>query len=111
MIHVLFRYKSSLLSLEQNKNATMLSLEIINFTLSTSSIIKAYSVVATDILLYPELYQAPPTDTSVSPLLLSSHRGLPPAFIQVAGLDPLRDEGLLYEKLLKEAGVRTRLEV
>ncbi|KAK7060786.1 hypothetical protein VNI00_000519 [Paramarasmius palmivorus] len=85
------KYKSSLLSLEQNKNATMLSLEIINFTL--------------------KLYQAPPTDTRVSPLLLSSHRGLPPAFIQVAGYDPLRDEGLLYEKLLKEAGVTTRLEV
>ncbi|KAK7035484.1 hypothetical protein VNI00_011777 [Paramarasmius palmivorus] len=85
------KYKSSLLSLEQNKDAPTLSLESINFML--------------------KLYQAPPTDTRVSPLLLSSHRGLPPAFIQVAGLDPLRDEGLLYEKLLKEAGVRTRLEV
>jgi acetyl esterase/lipase len=29
----------------------------------------------------------------------------------VAGLDPLRDEGLLYERVLREAGVATRLNV
>ena len=44
-----------------------------------------------------------------SPLLAPSHAGLAPAFIQVQGLDPLRDEGILYEKLLREAGVPTRI--
>jgi acetyl esterase/lipase len=29
--------------------------------------------------------------------------GLPPTVFGVAGLDPLRDEGLLYAKLLTEA--------
>lgn len=52
-----------------------------------------------------------PTDPEVSPLLYPSHAGLPPAFIQVAGLDPLRDEGILYEKLLREAGVQTKLNM
>ncbi|KAH7409387.1 Alpha/Beta hydrolase protein [Cadophora sp. MPI-SDFR-AT-0126] len=38
--------------------------------------------------------------------------GLPPAYIQVCGLDPLRDEDLLYEDLLaKEGQVKTRLDV
>lgn len=46
-----------------------------------------------------------------SPLLYSSHANLPPALFQLTGLDLLRDEGLLYEKLLREAGVKTRLHV
>jgi len=47
----------------------------------------------------------------VSPLLAPLHKGLPPAFVQVAGFDPLRDEGFLYEKVLKNNGVSTRLIV
>lgn len=47
----------------------------------------------------------------VSPALAESFEGLPPAYIQICGLDPLRDEGFLYERLLKEAGVSTRVDV
>ncbi len=55
---------------------------------------------------------SPPTaadDVRVSPLLAISHAGLPPAFIQVQELDPLRDEGILYENVLRQAGVSTKL--
>ncbi|RGP69074.1 ab hydrolase superfamily [Fusarium longipes] len=34
-------------------------------------------------------------------------KGMPPSVIGIAGLDPLRDEGLLYAKMLTEAGVPT----
>ena len=58
-----------------------------------------------------ELLQAPPEDTRFSVLLAETHAGLPPAVVQVSALDPLRDEGILYEKVLKNAGVNTRLHV
>ncbi|GJJ13734.1 hypothetical protein Clacol_007990 [Clathrus columnatus] len=47
----------------------------------------------------------------VSPLLAESFEGLPPAYIQVCGVDLLRDEAFLYERLLREAGVSTKLDV
>lgn len=47
-----------------------------------------------------------------SPLLHSNLKDLPPAYFQLAGLDPLRDEGLLYERVLRtENSVPTKLDV
>lgn len=48
-------------------------------------------------------------DPRLSPLLRESLSGLCPACIQVAGFDPLRDEGIAYAKRLREAGVETEL--
>ena len=41
---------------------------------------------------------------TVSPLLASQFDGLPPAYFQICGRDPLRDEGLAYADALHEAG-------
>ncbi|KAK7035488.1 hypothetical protein VNI00_011781 [Paramarasmius palmivorus] len=67
--------------------------------------------IAADVYDMIDFYNPPPEDLRFSPLLLPSHKGLPPAFVQVSGLDPLRDEGILYEKVLREAGVPTKLEI
>jgi acetyl esterase/lipase len=40
-----------------------------------------------------------------------SYEKLPPPYIQVAGLDPLRDEALLHARLLRECGVLTNFDV
>lgn len=48
-----------------------------------------------------------------SPLLFKTgHAGLPPCYLQVCGQDPLRDEALIYEKVLREEeGLKTKLDV
>ncbi|KAF4815065.1 AB hydrolase superfamily protein [Colletotrichum siamense] len=38
-------------------------------------------------------------------------KGMPPTTLGIAGLDPLRDEGLLYAKLLTESGVPTETHI
>ena len=44
------------------------------------------------------------TDTRLSPLLEKDLKGLPPAYVLTAGLDPLRDEGKLYADKLERHG-------
>ncbi|KAJ7495056.1 Alpha/Beta hydrolase protein [Mycena latifolia] len=83
-------FKAELLSMEQNKDAPILS--------------KAKMDSFYDFL------QAPAAHPEASPLLLK-HAGLAPAYFQVAGLDPLRDEGLLYERVLRESGVKTKVDI
>ncbi|KAF8257596.1 hypothetical protein EI94DRAFT_1629064, partial [Lactarius quietus] len=52
-----------------------------------------------------------PIDPEISPILASSHANLPPTFFQICGLDPIRDEAFLYDRLLREAGCKTYVKV
>ncbi|KAJ7780600.1 Alpha/Beta hydrolase protein [Mycena maculata] len=85
------KYKPSLLSFEQIKDAPLLNAE-------------------TALWCAGQL-DGSPTGPEVSPLLYLSYAGLAPVVNQVCGLDLLRDEAFLYEKLLRNEGVRTKITV
>lgn len=66
---------------------------------------------AADLVLYRQLY-LPEDEHSpyAMPLNAKDFRGLAPAFIAVAQFDPLRDDGVCYERALREAGVSTEFD-
>jgi acetyl esterase/lipase len=55
--------------------------------------------------IFYDAYNPPNTaDFRVSPLCGDEFEKLPPAFFQIAGRDPLRDEGLAYARKLEATG-------
>jgi acetyl esterase/lipase len=41
----------------------------------------------------------------------SGHKAFPPTHFQICGLDPVRDDGLIFEEILRsECGVKTKLD-
>ncbi|KAF9776089.1 hypothetical protein IL306_005771, partial [Fusarium sp. DS 682] len=55
-------------------------------------------------------YAPDPKSELFSPLLWpSGHGGLPKTFLQISGLDPLRDDGLIYARELDNAGVDVKI--
>jgi acetyl esterase/lipase len=67
---------------------------------------------ADEMVAYRRLYLGPDGDPGnpwASPLLAAGHAGLPPALIQVAEHDPLREDGVRYAAALRAAGVPVRL--
>ena len=84
-----------------------------DLTLSSPSIDEnadAPVLTRADVEAFRDLYLGgqDPREPYVSPLLAADHSGLPPALVQVAELDPIRDDGLRYAAALRAAGVPVR---
>ena len=76
----------------------------------TAASANALIIPQPEMLAYRRHYlgDADPRDPRVSPLLADDHSRLPPALIQVAEHDPLRDDGARYAAALRSAGVPVR---
>ncbi|MDB5859645.1 MAG: alpha/beta hydrolase fold-containing protein [Ramlibacter sp.] len=73
---------------------------------------QGYLLTRDSITYYHDHYIPDPAqdlDWRASPLLHENHAGLPPAFVLVAGYDPLHDEGVQYAQALSAAGSRAAL--
>lgn len=65
----------------------------------------APGLTTADVAYYRAVLNAPDDEPVAHPLLSSDLSGLPPAYINVAHFDPLRDDGRLYAQRLKQSGV------
>lgn len=86
------KYKPYFLSQEHNVEVPILPLSAL------SAIQKHTGWDVNSPLRYPVLNKDVP---------LSS---IPPTYLQADGLDPLRDDALIYEEMLKDAGVKTKID-
>ncbi|OAP62023.1 hypothetical protein AYL99_04226 [Fonsecaea erecta] len=88
------KYKEYYLSYEQNRNSPVLPVAAIDMFLA------GYAADDHDSVHWA-VFNHP-----------NGHRGVAPALFQIDGMDPLRDEGLLYERVLsEECGVKTKTYV
>ncbi|KAK0268104.1 hypothetical protein LTR91_016719 [Friedmanniomyces endolithicus] len=90
------KYRGECKSFEQNKNAPILSAKACD--LFTDNYI-------------PEMEDR--KDPMFSPLLVpTGQKGLPASYFQICGMDPLRDEALVYERILRrDEGVQTKVDM
>ncbi|KAL7942076.1 alpha/beta-hydrolase [Trichoderma barbatum] len=96
------RYKELYLSMEQNKSAPILD------TTSLKQYMSAYKGDKPSPLSNPfSISQQPHSD-----VIATEYKCLPPVYFQVAGMDPARDDTLIYERILREeCGVPTRVDI
>jgi acetyl esterase/lipase len=84
-------YKSELIAYEQNKDAPILDMPIVEQFMAD------YAYDGKSKLFTP--FAGPKEEWNF--------KDLPPHAFWVCGMDPLRDDGIIYERVLKESGVKT----
>lgn len=105
------KWQSEYKSREEHKMGLILNAEAIALFRSMSDLDDSNAILITDFNI-TELYEDDPLSPLMSPALFSSHKNTPPAYFQIAGADPLRDEGLIYERVLREESeVPTKLDL
>ncbi|KAK6373295.1 hypothetical protein LTS17_008315 [Exophiala oligosperma] len=102
--HVPEKYRDRYLSSTQNRDAPLLNNAMVRLLRD------AFQPDLTS-KLYMSFDQHHPYDQGTGSVR-HGHMGLPPVYFQVCGLDPSRDDGLIYERVLREeCDVPTRLDM
>jgi acetyl esterase len=81
-------------------------------TVSLNEFAEGYFLERNGLFWFYEHYlpsDADRNDPRVSPLRSEDMKGLPPAYVMLAGFDPLHDEGLAYAERLRDAGVAVQI--
>ncbi|KAK4545793.1 hypothetical protein LTR36_002747 [Oleoguttula mirabilis] len=89
--HVPEKYKKYFLSREHNAHAPVLD------RAALAALKKHVEWDDDSPLRFPVLSKAPLKD-------------LPPTYFQADGMDPIRDDAMIYDEMLKEAGVKTKID-
>ncbi|KIY01939.1 uncharacterized protein Z520_02077 [Fonsecaea multimorphosa CBS 102226] len=88
------KYKEYFLSYEQNQNAPVLPVAAIDMFM------RGYEPDESDGIWYAPFNHP------------NGHKDQPPALFQIDGMDPLRDEAIIYERVLREDyGIKTKMFV
>lgn len=114
-------YAGLWLSRDQNKDAPILNQPLIDFMLGkpfshfpcrTRFTMELFSGQLTIWYRLAECYKPDLQSHYFAPAHHpQGHAGLPKTYIDVCGLDPFRDDGIIYEQMLRDAGVATKLSV
>ncbi|KAF4339927.1 sterigmatocystin biosynthesis lipase esterase STCI [Fusarium beomiforme] len=86
------KYKDDYVSHEQNKDVAIPPEDV------AKKFVAAYKPDPTSPIAVPAVHP-------------SGHSGIPPTYFQVCGVDGLRDESIIYERILNETGIATRLDL
>ncbi|KAH7468207.1 hypothetical protein FOMA001_g15242 [Fusarium oxysporum f. sp. matthiolae] len=86
------KYKDDYVSHEQNKHVTIPPEEL------ARAFVAAYKPDPNSPIAVPAVHP-------------SGHSGIPPTYFQVCGLDGLRDESIIYERILQHDNIPTRLDL
>jgi acetyl esterase len=97
--------------------ATLLIYPVLGANIETPSYIRnanAPGLTRTEMMFYLTAFLGPDgspawSDEKALPLLAQTVEGLPPAFITVAGHDPLHDDGVMFHERLLRAGIPSQL--
>lgn len=99
-------YKSQYLSYEQNGKTPILTAESLDVILRVSFPPHLWLTECWDL---QENYKPDITSPLYSPLINKGGlRNLPPTYFQICGMDPLRDEGLIYKQELEKEGIKVK---
>nr|DAB41486.1 TPA_exp: non-cytosolic lipase-like A protein [Aspergillus westerdijkiae] len=102
----------SAIPITANSNGETIPEEALNAWISRTQNADAPCLSYQDLVYLQSLLRVDPTSSVFSPFAdLCTFPALPPLYAQVAGMDPLRDDGLVYEAVAREMGVQTRVDV